>query len=83
MAVKVKKKKEDKTFRVFAKVVTYCYHDIKAKNATDAEEKVQELMDTEELDGGDFITCDDGGEFIVATSDIPTQNITKGTHKKR
>lgn len=67
MANKVK----DKTFRVYAKVITYCYIDVKAKSKEEAE---AEAMET---DGGDFITpeIEDGGDFIVAPENKPTHEV--------
>lgn len=64
-----------KTFRIFAKVTSYCYHDVEAKSIEQAEELVQQQIDDEDLDAGDFIPCDKGGEFTVPTSDIPTQEL--------
>lgn len=72
MAIKTKKKKEkEQTFRVYAKVVTYCYLDVTAKSQDKAEEIAQDT------DGGDFITeeIEDGGEFIVCPENKPTHTV--------
>lgn len=60
-----------KTFRVYAKVVTYCYLDIEANSAEEAEENALEI------DGGDFITneVEDGGDFIIAPEEKPTTEV--------
>jgi hypothetical protein len=50
-----------KTFRVQAETITYCYVDIEAKSIEDANEKA------EQMDGGDFITTDEG-DFNVLDS---------------
>lgn len=60
-----------KTFRVYAKVVTYCYLDVEAENQEQAEEIAQDT------DGGDFTTeeVEDGGDFIVAPEEKPTTEV--------
>lgn len=59
------------TFRVFAKVITYCYADIPANSKEEAEQIA------EDMDGGDFISTDDGGDWIVAPEDMPTENLNE------
>lgn len=66
---------KNKKFRVYAKVVTYCYIDIEAKTAEEAEQKAEDQMGTEELDGGDFFSTDDGGEFELAPVYKPTHEV--------
>lgn len=66
---------EEKTFRVYAKVITYSYIDIKAKSAEEAEQKAEDQMSNEELDGGDFYSVDDGGEFELAPVYKPTHEV--------
>jgi hypothetical protein len=59
-----------KTFRVYAKVITYCYIDIDAKTKEEAEDIA---MDT---DGGDFVNQDEsGGDFIVVPEGKPTEEV--------
>ena len=59
-----------KTFRVYAKVITYCYIDIDANSKEEAEDIA---MDT---DGGDFVNRDEsGGDFIVAPEGKPTEEV--------
>lgn len=60
-----------KTFRVYAKVITYCYIDIEAKTKEEAEEEA------EEMDGADFISdeVEDGGDFIVSPEEKPTKEV--------
>lgn len=48
-----------KTFRVKAKVTTFCYIDVEADSVEDANEKA------EQMDGGDFITTDEGDFNIL------------------
>ena len=58
------------TFRVYAKVITYCYIDIDANSKEEAEDIA---MDT---DGGDFVNQDEsGGDFIVAPEGKPTEEV--------
>lgn len=66
---------KEKTFRVYAKVISYSYIDIKAKTAEEAEQKAEDQMSTEELDGGDFFSTDDGGEFELAPAYKPTHEV--------
>lgn len=59
-----------KTFRVYAKVVTYCYADIEAKSVEEAEEIAMEM------DGGDFVNQEEsGGDFIVVPENKPTEEV--------
>ena len=59
-----------KTFRVYAKVVTYCYADIEAKSVEEAEEIALEM------DGGDFVNQEEsGGDFIVVPENKPTEEV--------
>lgn len=55
-----------KTFRVFAKVITYCYQDVEAKNAEQAKDLVQQQMDDEDLDGGEFIIDEKDFSHIIS-----------------
>ncbi len=64
---------KDKTFRVYAKVISYAYIDIQAKTAEEAEQKAEDQMNEESLDAGDFTPCERGGEFELAPNDIPTE----------
>ena len=48
-----------KTFRVQAKVTTFCYIDVEASSIEEANEKA------EQMDGGDFITTDEGDFNIL------------------
>jgi len=66
---------KNKTFRVYAKVITYSYVDIKAKTAEEANEKVEDQLGDDSLDGGDFISSDDGGEFELAPASMPTHEV--------
>lgn len=50
---------KNRTYRVMAKVTTYCYLDVVAKS----QEEAIELG--EKADGGDFLSQDDGGEWNV------------------
>ena len=62
--------KKVKTFRVYAKVITYCYVDIEAESKEKAEEIAMGM------DGGDFVNQDEsGGDFIVPTNDKPTEQV--------
>lgn len=47
-----------KTYRVWAKVTSYCYLDVEASSEDEA------FAIADDTDGGDFIPCDDG-EFEV------------------
>lgn len=64
-----------KTFRVYAKVITYSYIDIEADNEDEANEKAEEQLQTDELDGGDFFSCERGGEFELAPDSMPTHEV--------
>lgn len=68
-------KKKKKTFRVYAKVISYSYTDVKADSAEEANETVENQLQDEALEGGDFIPCERGGEFILAPDDIPTKEV--------
>lgn len=48
-----------KTFRVQAEVITFCYLDVKADSAEEANQIA------EDTDGGDFITSEKGGDFVI------------------
>lgn len=54
-----------KTYRVRAKMTTYCYIDVEAESADDARSKA------EDIDGGEFITDDDpySGGFEIERAD--------------
>lgn len=54
-------------FRVKAEVITYCYLDIDAKTAEEANEIASKT------DGGDFITIEDEGGFDILEQD--TRNL--------
>lgn len=51
-----------KKFRVHAEVISFCYIDIEAETA----EEANEIADGK--DGGDFITDDTGGDFVIQKS---------------
>ena len=54
-----------KQFRVHAEVITYCHIDVWAENS------VKAIRIASDLDGGDFITDDDSGDFnITETEEI-------------
>lgn len=48
-----------KTFRVQAEVISYCYIDVKANNAEEANEIAYNT------EAGDFISEENGGEFNI------------------
>ena len=50
-----------KSFRVWAKMTTYCYIDVKANDQDQAETMAKDM------DGGDFISTDDGDWEIVSS----------------
>ena len=60
-----------KTFRVYAKVITYCYIDIEADSKEDAEFKASKI------DGGDFISDDTdySGDFLIAPANKRTKKV--------
>jgi len=68
---KPKKMAKKKTFRVHAEVTTFCYIDVEANNITEANEIA------EGIDGGDFISTEQGGDFDIQYSLTHTVNKTK------
>ena len=64
-----------KTFRVYAKVITYSYIDIEADSEDEANEIAEDQLQTDELDGGDFFDCEKGGEFELAPNSMPTHEV--------
>ena len=52
-----------KTYRVWAKMTTYCYIDIEEENASYA------MAEAEKIDGGEFIPDDSLGEWDILSAD--------------